>query len=1347
MSRPDEAVPGERGDGGPGEGLDALFAEYAERLTSGERLDPKAILRDHPDVGKDLLEYLEDFVDLGSEEGRPCPLGSLGDYELLRQVGRGGMGVVYEAWEQSMDRRVALKVLPAGLAVDQKVSSRFLREARLAGKLHHPHVVPVFGIGITGDTPHYAMEFVEGETLAQVLARPRAAAGGREGGSAAEPPRTLLDTAEVTPEYCYRVARAFVGVAGGLHHAHSMGVIHRDIKPSNLILDREGRLRILDFGLARLEGEEGLTGSGDFLGTLLYMSPEQARRRRVPVDHRTDIYSLGATMYEALTRRPPFRGKDDRETLTWIVEKDPVEPRKLEPGIPRDLETIVLKCLEKDSEDRYRTAEAVGQDLERFTRGDLVEARPQSAWEKLARRLARHKVRLLAIASGTVLVLLSGWLALRLSSETEKTRKYQAMGYEKRVVDAAMKLLRGRTTLSSTGTGFASAGLFLPGEYRTAVDEHAKRAVEEALSELAGAIEALPGRFEGHFHRARGLRLLGRDEEALRELEEALRRKPGFAPARALRAELLKGKGDSGDVFTAEENAATEAWAKAWLGAHRAMQRRRWSEAARAYGELLTLHSKGLKEPYLGSAVETLLGRGMALLELKDLKGAQRDFVAAWTLWAQFLEPPLLLGKAYYLDGEKDEAERVFADLVGGAASKDEAGLWIASVYRSLGDIERALEWAARVGDEPLRERLRARCFGSLDRLEEALRAWRRVAELAPQDGEAHAELGWALVRNLWVQGEWSRFERGEVEPEEVRDLIEVSRKAVDLAPGNPLAMGLQQAVSRAIEMNRIGSGTGQGGIKVHERRTDMKRQGKTRMALAGALTLGLGGLQAQVPEGYFTQVRNLGPGVNTPFFEYSPSVSPDGKELYFTSWGNDPARAPSWQGGEDIWVAMRENKNAQFGNTKNIQDLASPGVVLNSVFHEGPGPVSFDNRDLYFISNRDGTFDLYVARRPEPGMPFETLVKLGPKVNKPDWNEWGGGITGDGLALYFTRNDPKLGEWGGENDIWVVTRGSSDEIFGEAGEAVLVEGVNSGYDEVKPGVSADGLILFFSDWVHHPVRPGGVGGGDIWVATRSETDPLFIFSVPVNLNNFWPGTDVNTVFGEGAESISADWPAASSKLYFTSNRPGTLGGSNDGDIWEATWVPGPPPPDPPRNLTAAAGDGKVDLAWEPAAAGTTAAGYDIYRSISPLAVLAKVNSDPVVDTRYTDTGLENGKKHCYRVKAVGEDEKESLYSNQACATPEAPEEVFRRGDSNGDGTLDLTDAVHVLAYLFIGGPPPACFDAADADDSGELDLSDAIYSLGFQFLGGPAPPDPGPSSCGPDPKADPFAACVYTRC
>ena len=371
-----------------------ILGAYLDRVNGGEELDLDEITREHPALASELIEKLRFFQGLGATPAQEF-LGTLGDYTLLRQIGRGGMGLVYEAWQNSLERRVALKVLPVGAATDAKSSTRFLREAQIAASLSHSGIVPVYASGVESHTPYYAMEFVEGLTLEQVLqeARPRGEDSMADGAESS--PFGNPDEATV---YYGRIAAAFADIAEALQHAHASGVVHRDLKPSNLILDRDGKLRILDFGLARQQGQESLTVSGDLMGTVLYMSPEQAMAKRIQLDHRTDIYSLGATLYEALTRRPPFRGRTTQDTLSQIIFRDPERPRAVNARIPTDLETIVLKCLQKDPGNRYGTAEALAQDLRRFVRGDPIEARAQPPWERWARRLWRHRGMAVAVA-------------------------------------------------------------------------------------------------------------------------------------------------------------------------------------------------------------------------------------------------------------------------------------------------------------------------------------------------------------------------------------------------------------------------------------------------------------------------------------------------------------------------------------------------------------------------------------------------------------------------------------------------------------------------------------------------------------------------------------------------------------------------------------------------------------------------------------------------------------------------------------------------------------------------------------------------------------------------------------
>ena len=309
-----------------------------------------------------------------------------------------------------------------------------------------------------------------------------------------------------------------------------------------------------------------------------------------------------------------------------------------------------------------------------------------------------------------------------------------------------------------------------------------------------------------------------------------------------------------------------------------------------------------------------------------------------------------------------------------------------------------------------------------------------------------------------------------------------------------------------------------------------MNQRHKARAVLVAALVWGTGGLcLAQVPQGIFTDVRNtgFGNGINTPFVEYETAVSPDGKELYFATYGNvDPARVPSWQGDADTWVATRKSLSEPFGDVKNLQDLAS-GIVLNSSAAESPGAISYDLRDLYFTPHRFGTWDaeISVGRRAGPGALFASVVKLGPKVNAPDMNSACAAITSDGLTLFYHRNvsNPSPGVLLSQSDIWIASRESTDDLFGdENGPDPRPLEVNSPiYDEFRPSISADGKFLFFSDWLWTTPRPGGFGQGDIWVATRSTVEDRF--GEPVNFNVLWPGSDVNSTFLDGMPFISAD--------------------------------------------------------------------------------------------------------------------------------------------------------------------------------------------------------------------------------
>ncbi|MBI4586934.1 MAG: protein kinase [Planctomycetes bacterium] len=719
------------GSGNSDRELEDLLGVYLDRLNDGEFVDPEEVRAEHPELADRILDELKVFIDLQSGRESQTPLGLLGDYTLRRQIGRGGMGVVYEAWENSMDRRVALKVLPQGIAADTKAFTRFCQEAKLAGQLHHPNIVAVFGMGIKEDTPHFSMEFIEGETLAQIVAKFKDA-----------PPemKTPFGFPRDDVAYFSTLARTFADVADGLQHAHSHKIVHRDIKPSNLILDVEGRLRILDFGLAHLEGQESLTASGDFLGTPLYMSPEQARRKKIPVDHRTDVYSLGASLYELLTLQPPFRGKDHQETLSQIIERDPVPPCRINARVPRDLETIVLKCLRKDAGDRYGTAEAMGQDLRRFVRNEPIEARPLSSLERMTRRLRRNWARVVFSSAVAGLIGVTAVLVLVLWT---RHRDHVVEEY-RRIVNESLATLEIPivTTPGHELEGESlSLGLVYPGDLDRL--SGARELYEAALASLHRAADLQPDRPDAHLGMSRALRALRRDAEATERLHQAVAAAPGFLPALLQRAgELgrLKETRAADALLTEVLSRPRNQWEELWLAAHLATLRGEWVQVDELYGRLLDRAD----EPFVSFEMEIRLRRGRVALKRQAYWRAVQDFSRVAEEWPNGIGPALLLATTYFLSGEKEAAietiDHVFTRHPGG-----DAAIAAASLLQSHGEPDRARAALERIPDAGRRGTAMAQWLYDSGRYDEAATAAREAQALGLRRPRTAGLYAWSL--------------------------------------------------------------------------------------------------------------------------------------------------------------------------------------------------------------------------------------------------------------------------------------------------------------------------------------------------------------------------------------------------------------------------------------------------------------------------------------------------------------------------------------------------------------------------------------------------------------------------
>ncbi|HVC96076.1 MAG TPA: serine/threonine-protein kinase, partial [Pirellulales bacterium] len=463
-----------------------VVGEYLERLERGLAPDRGEYLRRYPELAGPIAQCLEalELVRAGTPRAtaaadRAGAVGhvseqaprSLGDFQIVRELGRGGMAVVYEAMQLSLGRRVALKVLPFAATFDARQLQRFKNEAQAAALLHHTNIVPIYAVGCERGVHFYAMQLIEGQSLAVLIRQLRVQAGlapgaaegksasGQRGclGSGADASyadvlgatdpymggispttapgagghlRSLSDvtvsvtagTARRGETYFHKVARLTAQAADALDHAHQLGIVHRDIKPANLLVNTAGMLWVADFGLAQFQAETGLTRTGDMLGTFRYMSPEQAGGHRTTLDHRTDIYSLGATFYELLTLQPAFAGETRQELLYQILHTEPRACRGINRAIPVELETIALKALRKAPGERYATSGELADDIRRFLADRPILARPPSPIDRLRKWSRRHPSAVVAgallLVFGVVGLAINSWM---IAGEQRKT--------------------------------------------------------------------------------------------------------------------------------------------------------------------------------------------------------------------------------------------------------------------------------------------------------------------------------------------------------------------------------------------------------------------------------------------------------------------------------------------------------------------------------------------------------------------------------------------------------------------------------------------------------------------------------------------------------------------------------------------------------------------------------------------------------------------------------------------------------------------------------------------------------------------------------------------------------------
>lgn len=650
----------------------------------------------------------------------------VGRYPIRKQLGKGGMGKVFQAYDPELKRDVALKTMLA--FEDEQMLKRFIQEAEMMAKLSHPYIVKVYDIGNTDGIPYFAMEFVEGRTLAQCLQQEKI------------PVR--------------RVAEMMRKVAEAIHYAHRHGILHRDMKPSNIMVDNQGEPKVMDFGLAmNASSDSKLSQSGVAIGTPAYMPPEQALGKRRALDERSDVYSLGAVLYESLTGVAPFHGTTSQIILKQVIERDPVPPSQIAPRVPKELENICLTAMAKDKQHRYSSAQEFAEDLERFLSHERVLASAPSRFYKFSKWF--HQNRLLGgvtVSLGLLFIVVSFLFYHKIQvKEREindaKVKAQEAEAKSKEVEHKAIQAAEEYRMLQAAEERKA----------RRAQEERAKASEElqRAKEELAGKI---PSRLSGKLSPAekvymQGLKYckMGRLVEAEAAMQKVIELSPKFVPA----------LNDLGVIYYRKGRVAEaiNSWEKAL--ALNPKSPTTYMNLGSAYfhegrdAEAIATLRKALELDPKSSRVRVCLGN--LYKQQKKLTEAREEYTAAIRLNPENYDGYNGLGAISMLQGNLDEAVKSFCQAIKIYPDGEEAHNNLGCVYLEQGKItEAAAKFETALQLRPnyaVAHKNLADTYAQLGKVAEAVKQCCQAIDLKPNFAEAHFSLGKCYTK----QGEFAK--------------------------------------------------------------------------------------------------------------------------------------------------------------------------------------------------------------------------------------------------------------------------------------------------------------------------------------------------------------------------------------------------------------------------------------------------------------------------------------------------------------------------------------------------------------------------------------------------------------